>query len=103
MHDIKAIRDNPKAFDGGLARRRIGPRAESLIALDDKRRAAILELQRMQERRNAASKEIGAAMKSDIALAEALKEEVGRLKASMPRLEAEERAAGVALDLELAA
>ena len=54
MHDIKAIRDNPKAFDEGLARRGLAARAETLIALDDKRRAAIAELQRAQERRNAA-------------------------------------------------
>ncbi|THD46401.1 MAG: serine--tRNA ligase, partial [Bradyrhizobium sp.] len=103
MHDIKVIRDNPEAFDDGLARRGLESRAESLLALDDRRRAAILELQRVQERRNAASKEIGAAMKSDAKRAEALKEEVGRLKASMPALESEEKAAGDALDLELAA
>ncbi len=54
MHDIKAIRDNPQAFDEALARRALGPRAAELIALDESRRAAILELQRAQERRNAA-------------------------------------------------
>ncbi len=46
MHDIKAIRDNAKAFDEGLARRGLPPKADSLIALDETRRAAILELQR---------------------------------------------------------
>jgi seryl-tRNA synthetase len=54
MHDIKAIRDNPKAFDEGLARRGLPPRADALVALDERRRAAILELQAAQERRNAA-------------------------------------------------
>ncbi len=104
MHDIRAIRDNPQAFDEGLARRSLPPRAESLIGLDDRRRAAILELQRAQERRNAASKEIGAAMaRKDAAAADALKEEVARLKAAMPELEAEEKAAASALDAELAA
>ena len=74
MHDIRAIRDNPQAFDEGLARRGLGPRADSLIALDESRRAAILELQRAQERRNAASKEIGAAMaKKDAAAANDLR------------------------------
>ena len=38
MHDIRAIRENPEAFDEGLRRRGLGPRAESLIALDEKRR-----------------------------------------------------------------
>ena len=28
MHDIKTIRDNPDAFDAGLARRGLGARAE---------------------------------------------------------------------------
>jgi seryl-tRNA synthetase len=104
MHDIKAIRDNPDAFDKGLARRGLEPRAAALIALDDRRRAAILELQKAQERRNAASKEIGAAMgRKDGALAETLKQEVGRLKVAMPEMEAMEKAAGLALDAELAA
>ncbi len=104
MHDIKAIRDNPQAFDEALARRALGPRAAELIALDESRRAAILELQKAQERRNAASKEIGAAMgRKDAALAETLKQEVGRLKTAMPEMEAAEKAAGVALDAELAA
>ena len=104
MHDIKAIRENPKAFDDGLARRFLEPRAESLIALDDRRRAAIAELQKAQERRNAASKEIGAAMgRKDSAAADALKEEVARLKIAMPEMEAEEKAAAMLLDNELAA
>ena len=104
MHDIKAIRENPEAFDEGLARRSLPPRAESLIALDDRRRAAIVELQKAQERRNAASKEIGAAMaRKDTAAANALKDEVAKLKIAMPELEAAEKAAGMALDTELAA
>jgi seryl-tRNA synthetase len=104
MHDIKAIRENPRAFDEGLARRSLAPRAESLLALDDRRRAAILALQKAQERRNAASKEIGAAMaKKDLQAAEDLKAEVAGLKSVMPELEAAERNAGAALDVELAA
>jgi seryl-tRNA synthetase len=104
MHDIKAIRENPQVFDEGLARRSLPPRAESLLALDDRRRAAILELQKAQERRNAASKEIGAAMaRKDMAAAQALKDEVAKLKIAMPELEAAEKATGLALDTELAA
>ena len=95
MHDIKAIRDNPQAFDAGLARRGLAARAESLIALDEKRRQAILDLQRAQERRNAASKEIGAAMaRKDLAAADDLKAEVAGLKATMPELERIEREVG---------
>ena len=103
MHDIKAIRDNPKAFDEGLARRSLAARADSLIALDDRRRAAIADLQRAQERRNAASKEIGAAMaRKDARAADDLKAEVAGLKATMPELEAVDREAGAALDKALA-
>ncbi len=104
MHDIKAIRDDPQAFDKGLARRGLPPRAESLIGLDEKRRAAIADLQRAQERRNAASKEIGAAMaRKDAAAADDLKAEVAGLKATMPELEAAERELSVRLNDELAA
>ncbi len=103
MHDIKAIRDNPQAFDAGLARRGLSPLAESLIALDEKRRAAILDLQRAQERRNAASKEIGAAMaRKDTQAADDLKAEVAGLKTTMPELEAAERESGAALETALA-
>ena len=95
---------NPQAFDEGLRRRGLGPRAESLIALDEKRRAAILALQTAQERRNAISKQIGVAMaRKDSVAADDYRAEVAGLKATMPELEAAEREAGAALDLELAA
>src|SRR5271167_4668311 len=104
MHDIKAIRDDPEAFDKALSRRGLPPRAQELLALDDSRRAAILELQKAQERRNAASKEIGAAMaRKDAAAANAIKEEVARLKLAMPQMESAEKAAGMLLENELAA
>ncbi len=103
MHDIRAIRDDPKAFDEGLARRGLPARADSLIALDERRRAAIAELQVAQERRNAASKEIGAAMaRKDAQAAEDLKAEVAGLKATMPEMEAAEREATKALEEALA-
>ena len=41
MHDIKAIRDNPQAFDAALKRRGLEPLSSSLLAIDEKRRAAI--------------------------------------------------------------
>ncbi len=55
----------------------------SLIAIDDRRRAAITESEQAQARRNAASKEIGEAKKAkDEARANALMAEVGELKDS---------------------
>jgi len=61
MFDIKWIRDNPDAFDAGLARRGLGPRAGEILALDEDARKFTHALNDLQERRNAASKQIGAA------------------------------------------
>jgi seryl-tRNA synthetase len=99
MYDIKWIRDNAELFDTGRRRRGLEPISAQLLALDDARRAAIAELQKAQERRNAASKEIGAAMKSgDAARAEALKAEVAQIKENWPALEEAERYAIAELD-----
>ena len=104
MHDIRAIRENPEIFDEGLRRRGLAPRAESLVGLDEKRRAAILALQTAQERRNAVSKQIGVAIgRKDIVAADAFRAEVAGIKTAMPELEAAEREAGAVLDAELAA
>lgn len=89
MHDIKWIRDNPDAFDAALKRRGLDGLSASLIALDEKRRAAILASEQTLARRNAASKEIGDAKKNkDVARADALMAEVGELKTKLPELEA---------------
>ena len=89
MHDIKSIRDNPQAFDAGLKRRGLSPLSAGLLAIDEKRRAAILASEQAQARRNAASKEIGEAKKAkDDARAAKLMAEVAELKTTMPELEA---------------
>jgi seryl-tRNA synthetase len=104
MHDLKNIRENPSAFDAALARRGAPAVADEVVALDERRRAVLTELQDGQARRNEASKAIGAAMgKGDSATAEALKAEVSALKESMPALEEEERRLGAELDGILAA
>ena len=92
MHDIKAIRDNPTAFDQGLARRGLPAIAADLLKIDAERRDHVQKLQDAQARRNAASKEIGEAMKSgDKARAEALKAEMGSIKDFIASGEAVER------------
>ena len=104
MHDIKAIRDNPQAFDAALKRRGLSPMSASLLAIDEKRRAAILSSEQAQARRNAASKEIGEAKKAkDEARAAKLMAEVGELKTKMPELERAAKAADDELNKELAA
>jgi seryl-tRNA synthetase len=103
MHDIKWIRDNPAAFDRALARRGLPPQAGTLIAIDERRRAAIGKAETAQARRNAASKEIGAAMKSnEEATAQKLLSEVAELKAAIPALEADEKQASKELEDALA-
>lgn len=92
MLDIKWIRENPAALDAALAKRGAEPQAASLIALDEKRRATVGALQALQERRNAASKEIGKAMAAkDQATAERLKSEVASLKDELQAGETKER------------
>ncbi|MEY9423973.1 seryl-tRNA synthetase [Bradyrhizobium japonicum] len=104
MHDIKSIRDNPQAFDAGLARRGLKPLSASLLAIDEKRRAAILASEQAQARRNAASKEIGDAKKAkDDARAAKLMAEVAELKTTMPQLEVVAKAADEELATALSA
>lgn len=94
MHDLKWIRENPDALDRSLQRRADSPVSVRILEIDTVRRAAQTRLQDMQERRNAASKQIGAAMKDGRAdEAEALKAEVSALKEQMEKAEAEERTA----------
>ncbi len=98
MHDIKFIRENPDAFDRGLARRGLRGEAKRLIALDEQRRVKILELETARARRNAASKEGGTARKNkDEEAVCRLTAEVAGLKTRIDVLEGET----VALQREL--
>ena len=98
MFDIKWIRDNPDAFDNGLARRGLEPKAAELLALDDKRREHIARLQIAQTERNRASKEIGKAKSSGDDLgAQKLIDEVAKLKAEIQSGEETERVHEAAL------
>lgn len=104
MHDIRFIRENPAAFDAGLARRGLAPLSAEILALDEQSRALKTQLQVGQARRNEASKLIGQAMAAkDVEKAEALKAEVAAIKESTPALEAQDREVGDALGAMLAA
>ncbi len=103
MFDIKAIRDNPTAFDAGLKRRGLHPLSAGLIAKDEELRAIKTRLQEAQARRNAASKEIGKAKGAkDEALAAKLMAEVGALKDQLQADEDEQRRLEADLERELA-
>ncbi|BCH33083.1 serine--tRNA ligase [Mesorhizobium sp. L-8-10] len=108
MLDIRWIRENPQALVDALVKRGqpsdvARSTVDDLVARDEARRTHVSRLQEAQERRNAASKEIGNAMRNkDMALAERLKEEVGEIKAFIQGGEAEERRLDKELDDALA-
>jgi seryl-tRNA synthetase len=96
MHDIRAIREDPDAYDGAWASRGLGPQTPAILKLDRALRAAQTTLQAGQNRRNEASKLIGQAKaRKDEAAAAALMAEVESLKGTIAEAaEAETRLAG---------
>ena len=64
MHDIRLIRENPEAFDAGLARRGVSAMSSNILAIDESRRAKIRAAEEALAARNAASKLVGAAKAS---------------------------------------
>ncbi len=104
MHDIRFIRENPEAFDAGLARRGLEPLSAQIVAADASLRALQTEIQGSLARRNEASKLIGQAMaQGEKDKAEALKAEVADLKTALPAKEDAEREQLAALQDILAA
>ena len=87
MHDIKAIRENPAAFDAALQRRGISPLSPQILDIDAARRAKILAAETAQAAQNAASKDVGAAKaKGDDAEFERLRALVAEKKAEVSAL-----------------
>jgi len=81
MHDIKAIREDPAAFDRAWGSRGLPVQTPALLEIDARLRAAQTALQEAQGRRNDASKLIGAAKgRKDEAEAQRLMAEVEALK-----------------------
>ncbi len=96
MHDIRAVRADPAAFDAALARRGLEPVSAEVLALDEGRRAAQTALQEKQARRNAIAKDIGIAKRQGgdtsglEAEAVALRDEMARLEAAAGAAEREQ-------------
>ena len=86
MHDIRAIRADPAAFDAALARRGLRPVTPDLLANDAERREALTSLQELQARRNALSKEVAAGRRHGRDTL-ALEAEASSLRAETERLE----------------
>ena len=90
MHDIRAIRENPAAFDAALSRRGLPAMASDLLAIDEARRAKIHGAESAQAASNATSRAAGVAKgKGDDAQFERLRAEVTEQKAEIARLTAE--------------
>jgi seryl-tRNA synthetase len=85
MHDVRAIRDDPRAFDAGLAARGLEASSADILALDEARRVALTALQAAQARRKEVAGQIGRARSNGdpaaplMAQAEALKGEIAVL------------------------
>jgi seryl-tRNA synthetase len=87
MHDIRAIRENPAAFDAALARRGLSALSSEILALDEARRGKILAAETAQAEQNRASKDVGAAKaRGDDAEFERLRALVTEKKAEILRL-----------------
>ncbi len=98
MHDIKAIRETPQAFDAGLARRGLGIAAGALLTVDARRRVAIMNAEQAQAAIKQISEQVGAAMRTgDKDAADELRARVASLKAT----QAESAAAVEECEVEL--
>ena len=90
MHDIRAIRENPAAFDAALIRRGADPVSAELLSLDETRRARIKAAEDAQAEQNRASKLVGAAKaKGDEAEFERLRALVAETKAQVAAMQAD--------------
>jgi len=101
MLDLRWIRSNPEDFDRALARRNADPASSTILALDEKRRAAQTAFQEVQSRRKELSKAIGQA-KGKGEDAAGLMAEVEGLKDKVSASEADEKAAADEIDALLA-
>ncbi|WP_371227010.1 serine--tRNA ligase [Roseovarius sp. 2305UL8-3] len=90
MHDIRAIRENPAAFDAALAKRGLSGVSSQVLELDEARRARIHAAETAQAEQNKASKEVGAAKaRGDEAEFERLRALVGEKKTEVAAMQGE--------------
>jgi seryl-tRNA synthetase len=100
MHDIRAIREDPAAFDRDLARRGLEARADDILTLDAERRSVLTRLQELQARRNALAKQVGQGRRTG-ADTTALEAEAAELRERMTSLEDRSAALDTAIRQEL--
>jgi seryl-tRNA synthetase len=98
MHDIRAIRENPDAFDAAMARRGLSGVSAEVLSLDEARRSAILAAETAQSDQKKAAKEVGAAKgRGDEAEFERLRALVAAKKDEVGAMQAEAKAKDEAL------
>ena len=99
MHDIRAIRENPSAFDAALSRRGLDAVSSEILAIDADRRTAIQAAEAAQAEANKAAKSVGAAKaKGDDAEFERLRALVSEKKAEIAKLNDAAKDADAKLD-----
>jgi len=86
--DLKLIRSDPERVKAALARRGAADSIDELLALDERRRELLPEIEAARSRRRQASEQIGAAKKSGEDASAAIAE-VRKLKAELEGMEAE--------------
>ncbi len=87
MHDIKFIRNNPEAFDAGLARRGLPAQSAVVLNLDERKRAKQTELQNMLKRRNEVAEIIGKAKAKKEDVSNEIMQEAIELKNTIAKIE----------------
>ncbi|MFN3525176.1 MAG: serine--tRNA ligase [Paracoccus sp. (in: a-proteobacteria)] len=90
MHDIRAIRENPEAFEAALNRRGLSGMTSQILSLDAERRARIAEAEAAQAEQNRASKDVGAAKaRGDDAEFERLRRRIAATRATLTFMQTE--------------
>ncbi len=102
MHDIRALRADPAAFDANMARRGLPAIAARLLEIDAERRAALAAVQDKQSRRNVLAKQIGQGRRTGTDTA-AMEAEATALRDEMAALEQRADALDLAIRQELEA
>ena len=87
MHDIRAIRADPAAFEAAMARRGVSMAAGGVVGIDERRRSALTELQELQSRRNTLSRAVGEGRRKGLDTV-ATEAEVGALRGQTDTVQA---------------
>src|SRR4051812_47396107 len=93
MLDLKAIRSDPERFKAALARRGAAEQVDELLALDERRRELLPEVESAQGERKTLSKQIGERKQAGedaaelMATVQGLKERIESAKAELEEVE----------------